>query len=102
MEGFKIFADSYRQLVEQGKCKEEEVAAQIKIFDFLGTCNREEICELFNSGVFNEILFAYVSVAIQHTDLQEKEKTDRKIISEMKPLLDTKGSGEILNAYLSD
>ena len=93
MEGFKMLAESYKELVKNGKFSEEAVAGEIKTLEFLGTCSKEEVCLLFNS---NDIVLGYVSEAIRNTELSEKEEIEKQVLRELRGLFDYKSAGEII------
>ena len=95
MNGFILMADSYRKLLEQGLGDDKEINSQIKIFDFLGELSHDEICMLFDSSAFNEIMFSYCYEALQNIKLDEN--TISKAINELRHLVDTKQAKEILD-----
>ena len=55
MNGYEMMADSYRQLVKQGKIDKETADKEIRIYDFLATCDTEDICRMVDSSAFNDI-----------------------------------------------
>ena len=75
MNGYKIMADSYRKLAENGEIDKDLAEKECRIFDFLATCDDDDICRLFDSSAFNSIAKAYLKVAIT-------ELTDDGIINE--------------------
>ncbi len=75
MNGYKIMADSYRKLAEQGEITQEQADMECKIFDFLATCNRSDIYKLFDSSAFNDIAESFVRKAVT-------ELTDEGTITE--------------------
>lgn len=96
MEGFKMLAESYKEFVKSGKFSAEAVAGEIKTLEFLGTCSKEEVCLLFNSSAFNDIVLGYVSEAIRNTELSEKEEIEKQVLRELRGLFDYKSAGEII------
>lgn len=75
MNGFKIMADSYRKLADEGKITKEQAEKDCKAYDFLATCDDEDICNLFDSGAFNEISKGYMRLAV-------KELIEENVIDE--------------------
>lgn len=75
MNGYKLTADAYRALKK--KDPEADVDSNIKVLDFLATCNDEDICNLFNSSAFNSICRGYVELALKDfTELDDDLKSD--------------------------
>lgn len=75
MNGFQLQADAYRKAAEQGKITQEQADKECKVFDFLATCDDEDICNLFNSSAFNEIAKSYMRLAV-------RELADEGVIDE--------------------
>ena len=75
MNGFKLLSDSYKKLMEQGKIDRETAEKEIRIYEFLATCDQEDFCNIFDSSAFNEIAKSYMRLAV-------KELTDEGIIDE--------------------
>ena len=75
MNGFKIMADSYRKLADEGKITKKEAEKDCKAFDFLATCDDDDICNLFDSGAFNDIAKSYMRIAV-------KELIEERVIDE--------------------
>lgn len=65
MNGFQLQANAYRRAAEQGKITQEQAGKECKVFDFLATCDDDDICNLFNSSAFNEIAKSYMRIAIR-------------------------------------
>ena len=49
-------AECIRKAREEGKITEEEASKKLKVYEFLSLCDKQDIIELFDSGVFNEIV----------------------------------------------
>ena len=92
MNGFKIMADSYRKLAEQGV----DVEKEIKIYDFLSTCDEDDKCIMVDSSAFNDIIRAYVKMAVDNAKIGDKEK--EKIINQLRWIFDEKQASEVLNS----
>ena len=56
MNGYEIMAASYRQMVKQGRIDKETADKEIRIYDFLATCDTEDICRMGDSSAFNDII----------------------------------------------
>lgn len=96
MNGYQFQADAYRKYLEQHPNEEnkESIEKTIKVNDFLATCTKEEIEELYNTGVFNEITKAYARKAMQNLGFKKKEVD--AVQDEIKWLHDTVGSEIVL------
>ena len=44
MNGYKIMADSYRKLAENGEIDKDLAEKECRIFDFLAACDNDDIC----------------------------------------------------------
>lgn len=75
MNGFEMMADSYRKLASEGKITKEQAEKDCKAYDFLATCDDEDICNLFDSSAFNEIARGYLRLAV-------KELIEENVIDE--------------------
>lgn len=51
MNGYEMMADSYRQLVKQGKIDKETADREIRVYDFLATCDSDDLCRMVDSSV---------------------------------------------------
>ena len=96
MNGYQIQAEAYRQvLASDQKVGREHLEKQVKIFDFLGSLDEEELCMVFDSGAFNEITKAYCRRAMNGVDIS-REQTNA-VMEEMRWLFDTVGAAQVLN-----
>ena len=60
MNGFQVMADSYRKAAEDGRISKEQAEKDCRIFDFLASCDQDDIYRLFDSSAFNEIAKSYM------------------------------------------
>lgn len=65
MNGYEMMAESYRQLVKHGEIDKETADKEIRIYDFLATCDTEDICRMVDSSAFNDIIRAFVEMAVK-------------------------------------
>lgn len=72
MNGYKLMADSYRQAIEEGKVNKAAAEKKIRIYDFLSTCDMDDICELANSSAFNDIFRGYLRTAMIRAEIPEE------------------------------
>lgn len=77
MNGYSYLSATYRKAAEQGKVSQDYAEKQCKAFDFLETCDDEDIYNLFDSGAFNSIAKSFVhctvSQLIKDGTLNEKQ-----------------------------
>ena len=97
MNGFKIMADSYKQLVEQGKMTEEQARRSIEIYEILASCDKDDFCQMVDSSAFNDIIRAFLTKAIKSAELDEM--SENKVMKELQHLFDDLSAKEILNKY---
>lgn len=93
MNGYKAIADSYRILLENGEATDRAtLERKIKALDFLATCDRADIQELFNTSAFNDITKGYIKKAVDNLKLSTGTRAD--LLEEVTHLYDTMGADE--------
>lgn len=94
MNGYEMMADSYRQLVKQGKIDKETADKAIRVYDFLATCDSDDLCRMVDSSAFNDIIRAYLKMAVQSADIDEDAR--EKVVGQLRWLFDEKTAKEVL------
>lgn len=94
MNGFKLMADSYRKLMNEGKIDKETAEKEIRVFDFLATCDNDDFCTMVDSSAFNDIIRAYLKMAVDNAGIGDKEK--EKVINQLRWIFDEKQAKEVL------
>lgn len=94
MNGYEMMADSYRQLVKQGKIDKETADREIRVYDFLATCDSDDLCRMVDSSAFNDIIRAYLKMAVQSADIDEDVR--EKVVGQLRWLFDEKMAKEVL------
>ena len=95
MNGYEMMADSYRQLMKQGRIEKETADKEIRIYDFLATCDSDDLCRMVDSSVFNDIIRAYLKMAVQSADIDEDAK--EKVVGQLRWLFDEKTAKQVLD-----
>ena len=65
----KIYAEYYKKELEKRAFKTDEekenCVRNIRINEFLATCDEKDICALYDSALFNEITIKYAEKALE-------------------------------------
>ena len=94
MNGFKILSESYAKLMEQGKIEHEVAEKEIRILDFLSTCDTDDFCRMVDSTAFNDIIKGYVRLAAENAGIDKKAQ--QKVIDQCYWIFDMKTAKEVL------
>lgn len=94
MNGYSIIADNYRHLMEQGKISKETAEKEIRIYEFLATCDETDKCIMVDSSAFNDIIKAYLRMAVMNAEISEKSQD--KVLSQLRWIFDEKQAKEVL------
>jgi hypothetical protein len=94
MNGYSIIADNYRHLMEQGKISKEIAEKEIRIYEFLATCDETDKCIMVDSSAFNDIIKAYLRMAVMNAEISEKSQD--KVLSQLRWIFDEKQAKEVL------
>ena len=70
MTQFDLLKAGYRQLIERGEMTAEEVAAKIRVLDFLASCSKDEIVD---SAVLSDIIKGYTQKACNAAGLSDAQ-----------------------------
>lgn len=77
MNGYKMMADSWRKLLDNGKISDEkipETKRAVEIYDFLAACNTDDLCRMVNSSAFNDIIIAYMKLAVNKAAIDDRAR----------------------------
>ena len=98
MNGFKVMADSYRKAAEEGKISKDQAEKDCRIYDFLATCDEDDICKLFDSSAFNDIAKSYMRLAVNElvAEGEIEEDQGRAIRNRFSLLFSEKKASEVI------
>lgn len=94
MNGYEMMAESYRQLVKHGEIDKETADKEIRVYDFLATCDSDDLCRMVDSSAFNDIIRAFVEMAVKNADIDEDSRN--KVVGQLRWLFDEKMAKEVL------
>lgn len=94
MNGYKMISDSYKKLADEGKISREDAEKEIRIYDFLATCDIDDLCRIVDSSAFNDIIRAFVKMAVKNADIDEESQN--KVISQLHWIFDEKSAKDLL------
>lgn len=90
INGFSILADSYKRMIEDDanatEQEQETIRKQIRIYEFLATCDTDDFCTLVDSSAFNSIFKAYIKTALVNANVDDN--TQRQVLQEINRTLD--------------
>lgn len=97
MNGYTLMAESYKKLMNEGKIEKEVAEKEIRIYEFLATCDIDDFCRMVDSSAFNDIIRAFIKMAVNNSNIDEEAKD--KIISQIRWLFDEIPAKEVLVKY---
>lgn len=98
MNGYTMMADSYRKLMEQGRINREVAEHEIRIYEFLATCDEDDLCRMVNSGAFNDLIKAFLSCAVKNANIDDASRDN--VLSQIRWIFDEKSAKEVLDEWL--
>lgn len=98
MNGFLLMADSYRKAIAKGQVTKEQAEKRIRLYEFLGNCDNEDFCLLFDSSAFNDIAKSYMRRAVNELIQEEviEEEQGQAVKNRFSLLFDEMTAKEIL------
>lgn len=96
MNGFTLMADSYKKLMNEGKIEKEVAEKEIRIYEFLATCDTDDFCSMVDSSAFNDIIRAFLKMAVDNADIDEESKD--KVLGQLHWIFDEKQAKEVLTS----
>lgn len=96
MNGYTMMADSYRELMNDGKIDKESAEKSIRIYEFLATCDKDDLCQMVDSSAFNDIIRAFLKMAVVNAELEEEQQD--KVLNQLRWIFDEKSAKEVLES----
>lgn len=96
MNGYTLMADSYKKLMNEGKIEKEVAEKEIRIYEFLATCDVDDFCSMVDSSAFNDIIRAFLKMAVDNADIDEDSKD--KVLGQLHWIFDEKQAKEVLTS----
>lgn len=93
MNGYAIIASNYRKLLKRGEIDRETVEKEIKIYDFLASCDADDLYRLVDSSAFNDIIAALLKMAASSAGMDEDAQG--KILEQLRRMFDENQTKEI-------
>lgn len=97
MNGYKMIADDYRKMIKDGVVAKEEVEKEIRIYEFLATCDIDDFCIMVDSSAFNDIIRAFLKLVLNNVNIDEKVR--ECALNELRWVFDEKTAREVLNSH---
>lgn len=97
MNGFKLMADSYKKLMNEGKIDKEVAEKEIRVYEFLATCDIDDFCRMVDSAAFNDIIRAFLKMAVDNANIDEKSR--EKVVGQLRWIFSEKAAKEVLKSY---
>ena len=97
MNGYELMARSYKLLLEQGKIEKDIAEKNIRIYEFLQNCDKEDINILMDSSAFNDIVKGYINIVADTSGLDEEAAA--KVRNKCRHIFDGCNAKEALEYY---
>lgn len=96
MNGYTMMADSYRKLMNDGTIDKDSAEKSIRIYEFLATCDKDDLCQMVDSSAFNDIIRAFLKMAVVNEELEEEQQD--KVLNQLRWIFDEKSAKEVLES----
>lgn len=95
MNGYTFIVEAYKKLMDEGNIEKEVAKKEIRIYEFLATCDVDDFCRMVDSSAFNNIIKAFLRSAVSSADIGEEAQN--KVLNQLSLIFDEKKAREILN-----
>lgn len=73
---------------------------KIRIYEFLATCDKDDLCRMVDSTAFNDIIRALLKMAVDNADIDERAKENIK--NQLRWIFDEKSAKEVLQYAIKE
>ena len=94
MNGYTLLADACRQMLRKGEMDRETAEKQIRVYEFLATCDLDDKCLMVDSSAFNDIIEAYLKRAAMEAGIGDESR--QRMLEQLKRLFDGSVAKEVL------
>ena len=94
MNGYELMAESYKDLLKRGEIDKTTAEKWIRIYEFLTSCDQDDICRLVDSSAFNDVIKAYVEIATKRADIDQDSK--EKVYDQLHYLFEDMSARQVL------
>lgn len=94
---YSMIAENYRYLLERGKLEQDIAEKEIRIYDFLAVCDKDDICRMVDSSAFNDIIRSFTKMAIENAGIDEKSQ--ERVLNQLRWIFDEKKAKEVLASF---
>ena len=100
MNGYNLMATMYREDLKSEDAELVKVAEKkIKVYEFLATCDKDDLCNLIDSSAFNDFIKGYIECFLKNSSLDSEAK--ELALLELRSFK-IKEAKSILKSYMSD
>lgn len=99
MNGYTLIVEAYKKLMDEGNIEKEIAEKNIRIYEFLATCDVDDFCKMVDSSAFNNIIKAFLRSAVSSADIGEEAQN--KVLNQLSLIFDEQKAKEVLNRYKS-
>ena len=96
MNGYTMLAESYKKLMNEDKIAKEVAEKHIRIYEFLATCDIDDLCIMVDSSAFNDIIRAFLRIAVKDAGIGYLEC--KAVMDGLHYIFDEQTAKEVLNS----
>lgn len=100
MNGYIMLSESVSMLAEQGKIDKKTAEKAIRIYEFLATCDIDDLCIMVDSTAFNDLIRAFLKMAVENAGIDEESRN--KVLNQIPWIFDEKNAKEVLQDSMKE